>query len=243
LIRPFAPEDALPINWRELLGAWVRGEDVAVIGRENMRVVDDAFVYRLVWAIEAIRMNRRANGGDSEPYEGAAAACLETGLPANTMAMLVRAGLPSRVAAKTVVTTLQPVFATRTQMNNWLQSPQVIALDTNPAWPTVDTSAIWQRFRRESQAGATGKWASEEWNMAVTPSGPALPPFPARIDVDPQSGEVSVTTPDFQRLIEIRHRLKHHSPSLFEVEFSQDGSNAHIQRIGRDAAHWVDPED
>lgn len=240
LIRPFVPEDPLPPNWRDLLGAWIRGEDVAVIGLENMRVVDDAFVYRLVWAVEAVRMNRRANGGESELLEGTAAACLETGLPANTMAMLVRAGLPSRVAAKAVIEQLLPEFVTRTQMNDWLQSPQVSVLDTNPAWPTADTSAIWQRFRREALASATEKWVSQEWNMALTP-GPALSPFPARIEVDPLTGAASVTTPDFRTLVGVRHRLQHHSPSLFEVEFSPDGSNAHIRRTGRDTAHWVEP--
>lgn len=242
LIRPFAPEDPLPSNWRDLLGAWIRGEDVAMIGRDNMRVVDDAFVYRLVWAIEAIRMNRRANGGESELLEGAAAAaCLETGLPSNTMAMLVRAGLPSRVAAKAAIEQLQPVFVTRTQMNDWLQSPQVAELDMNHAWPTADTSVIWQRFRREALASATEKWVSQEWNMSLTHSAHALPPFPARIEVDPSSGAVSVATPDFRTLVGIRYRLHHHSPSLFEVEFSLDGSKAHIRRVGRDAAQWIAP--
>ena len=241
MIRPFAPEDPLPQNWRDLLCAWIRGEDVAVIGLENMRVVDDAFVYRLVWAVEAIRMKRRANGGESELLEGTAAACLETGLPANPMAMLVRAGLPSRVAAKLVIEQLLPVFVTRTQMNDWLQSPQVTALDTNPAWPTVDTSAIWRRFRREALVSATEKWVSQEWNMALTPGGHALSPFPARIEVDPLNGAVSVETPDFRTLVGIRHRLQQHSPGLFEVEFSADGSNAHIRRAGRAAAHWVEP--
>lgn len=241
LIRPFATEDPLPPNWRGLLGAWIHGEDVAVIGRENMRVVDDAFVYRLVWAIEAIRMNRRANGGKSELLEGTAAACLETGLPSNTMAMLVRAGLPSRVAAKAVIDQLLPVFVTRTQMNDWLQSPQVAAMDANLAWPTADTSTIWQRFRREALASATEKWVTQEWNMALAPGGPVLPALPARIQVDPLSGAASVTTPDFRTLVGIRHRLKHHSPSLFEVEISPDGTNARILRTGRDTAHWVEP--
>ncbi|MDP1898638.1 MAG: hypothetical protein Q8K43_12210, partial [Sulfurimicrobium sp.] len=166
---------------------------------------------------------------------------LETGLPANTMAMLVRAGLPSRVAAKAVIEQLLPVFVTRTQMNDWLQSPQVAALDMNPAWPTADTSAIWQRFRCEALASATEKWASQEWNMALAHGAPALSPFPARIEVDSLSGAASVTTPDFRTLVGIRHRLQHRSPSLFEVEFSPDGSNAHIQRIGRDAAQWIAP--
>lgn len=195
-----------------------------------------------VWAIEAIRMNRRANGGESELLEGTAAACLETGLPSNTMSMLVRAGLPSRVAARTVIEQLSPVFVTRTQMNDWLQSPQVSALDTNLAWPTADTNAIWQRFRREALANTTEKWVSQEWNMNLLQGVPALSPLPARIEVNSLNGAASVTTPDFRTLVGIRHRLQHHSPSLFEVEFSPDGTNARIRRTGRDTAHWIEPQ-
>jgi len=52
-IRPFVP-DTLPANWEEFLGAWVRGVGVDEIGTENIRIVEDAFVYRLVWGIEAL---------------------------------------------------------------------------------------------------------------------------------------------------------------------------------------------
>lgn len=240
-IRPFIPEDPLPPNWRDLVRAWIRGDDVAAIGLDNMRVVDDAFIYRLVWAVEALRMNRRANGGESEMLEGAAAACLETGLPANTMAMLVRAGLPSRVAAKVVVEQMNPTFLTRGEMNLWLRSPAVVALDAQVNWPTADTGAVWRRFRAEALEGVTRKWESQEWNMALAAGGGALPAYPGRIEIDAQIGQVSVTTPDYRPLINIRHRLEHQTPALFQVEFSPDGTNARIVRAGRDVATWVEP--
>ncbi|MBB3966997.1 hypothetical protein [Rhizobium metallidurans] len=58
-IRPFVPDGELPGNWRDLLGAWLAGIDVVALGRENMRIVEDAFVSRLPGAIEAICMRRR----------------------------------------------------------------------------------------------------------------------------------------------------------------------------------------
>jgi hypothetical protein len=91
-IPPFIPDTELPNNWRDLLTAWISGVDVTQIGVDNMRVIEEAFIYRLPWAAEAIRMKRRAEGGQSEHIEGSAAACLETGLPQSMMAMLVRAG-------------------------------------------------------------------------------------------------------------------------------------------------------
>jgi replicative superfamily II helicase len=240
-IRPFIPRDPLPQYWQDLLRAWIRGDDVATIGLENMRVVDDAFVYRLVWAVEAVRMNRRANGGESELVEGAAAACLETGLPQNTMAMLVRAGLPSRVAAKLVIDQLNPFLLTRGEMNIWLRSAEVAALDQQENWPTADTGAIWRRFRVEALEGVTTRWESQEWNASLTGGDHALLPYPGRIEIDPQSGQVSVTTPDYRPLITIRHRLEHRSPSLLHVEFSPDGANVRIVRAGRSVANWVEP--
>src|SRR5690606_32312252 len=205
-------------------------------GQEGMRVVDDAFVYRLVWAIEAVRMNRRINGGESEMLvEGAAAACLEAGLPSNAMAMLVRAGLPSRVAAKTIVEQMAPDFTTRAEMKTWLRSAAVETFDDVPSWPTLETKSIWQQFRRDVLSSVDGKWASQEWTMQW----PSRSAFPMRVEIDPQSGQVSVATPDFVQLTTIRQKLQAESPSLLEVEPLPDGTSVSIRRIGRGEARWV----
>jgi len=202
-----------------------------------MRIVDDAFVYRLVWAIEALRMNRRINGGESElPVEGAAAACLEAGLPSNPMAMLVRAGLPSRVAAKTVVEQLAPDFTNRAEMKAWLRSAEVAGFDHAPEWPTIETHAIWQQFRRDVLSSVDGKWTSQEWTMQWSTDSAV----PLRIEVDPQDGQVSITTPDFSQLTTINQRLQTEAPSLFEVAALRDGKNVSIRRIGRGEARWVE---
>lgn len=209
---------------------------MAAIGQEGMRVIDDAFVYRLVWAIEAVRMNRRINGGESEMLvEGAAAACLEAGLPSNTMAMLIRAGLPSRVAAKTVIEQMTPGFTNRSEMKAWLQSAEVANFDHVAGWPTLETHSIWQQFRRDVLSSVDGKWTSQEWTMQW----PSSSAFPMRIQVDPQNGQVSIATPDFEQLTTITQKLQAESPSMFEVEPLQDGMSVSIHRIGRGEARWV----
>ena len=43
-IPPFVPDDDLPANWQQILQTWIGGGDVAVIGTDNMKVVEDVFV-------------------------------------------------------------------------------------------------------------------------------------------------------------------------------------------------------
>ena len=92
VLRPFVPEakNALPANWRNLLRMWVTGVDVNTIGTENMGVIEDAFTYRLVWALEALRTRRMALGWTPDAIAGGGAATLETGVPRFMMAQAVR---------------------------------------------------------------------------------------------------------------------------------------------------------
>ncbi|RBO90911.1 hypothetical protein DFR47_1116 [Pseudochrobactrum asaccharolyticum] len=59
-MRPSIPSkaNALPAKWTAILRNWAAGEEVTAIGAQNMRVVEDAFIYRLVWALEAVRTRR-----------------------------------------------------------------------------------------------------------------------------------------------------------------------------------------
>jgi replicative superfamily II helicase len=242
VIRPFVPDVDLPGDWRDLLATWLAGADVVGLGLDNMRVVEDAFVYRLVWAIEAVRMRRRANGGESDGVEGSAAAAIEAGVPQMMMAMLVRAGLPSRVAAITAIRDTRPAFVTRGEMNQWLGSNEVTTLTDQPDWPTADTAAIWKQFRTEALSGRVLKWAVQEWTMQGAVTAFVSPATPGRISIDPGSGAVSVTTPDFKHVTGIRHRLRQLQPSLLHVEYVDDRQSSRIFRMGRGEARWELPE-
>lgn len=158
-IPPFVPDMHLPSTWRVLLAAWVSGVDVAHIGLDNMRIVEDVFIYRLTWGIEAIRMRRRAEGGESDYIEGSAAACLEAGLPKSMMAMLVRSGLPSRVAARAAIDQTQPLFTTLAEMYAWLSSNEITVLsddqnDRRRKPERYGVAIARMRWRRRFSAGA-----------------------------------------------------------------------------------------
>ncbi len=76
-MRPFIPDkaNALPANWKAILRSWVSGEEVSKIGPQNMRAVEEAFTYRLVWALEAVRTRRMSLGWSPETVAGGCRSC------------------------------------------------------------------------------------------------------------------------------------------------------------------------
>jgi hypothetical protein len=128
-MRPFIPDkkNALPANWKAILRAWISGEEVSKIGPQNMRAVEEAFTYRLVWALEAVRTRRMSLGWSPETVAGGAAAAVETGVPQFMMAMLIRAGLPSRRAAIAAIEDGKPIFVTPAEMRAWLECDEITA--------------------------------------------------------------------------------------------------------------------
>lgn len=159
-IRPFVPDD-LPDNWEMLLAWWVRGIDVEQIGAENMRIIEDAFTYRLVWGLEALRTRRAALGLTSEGIEGGASAVLETGVPQLMMAMLIRSGLPSRRAAIEAIRQTQPFFFDVPDMQQWLESNEIVVLTVAGSWPTSATASIWREYRDQALSSSIQQWNAE----------------------------------------------------------------------------------
>jgi len=62
VIPPFAPANGLPEGWENILAQWLSGAPISEISEEGVSVIEDAFVYRLVWAIEVVRTRRVAHG-------------------------------------------------------------------------------------------------------------------------------------------------------------------------------------
>lgn len=240
-IRPFAPDDPLPADWRDILNAWVAGVPVSEIGPDNMRFIEDAFAYRLVWALEALRMRRIALGWEGDIISGGAAACLETGLPRFMMAMLVRAGLPTRAGALAAVNDLNPVFVDSAGLVEWLGSNEVAALTDTDEWPTPETAEIWKQFRNDMLRSGAQKWSDREWRRNVNPdtyeSDPA-PDRPYRVEIDDQDDSVWVCTPDFQRVVKLRRTMRDRGPSVLSARFEEGSAQAIIRRLGRSRPTW-----
>jgi predicted heme/steroid binding protein len=241
VMRPFIPDkkNALPVNWKAILKQWVSGAAVSDIGPEHMKLVEEAFTYRLVWALEAIRTRRMSLGWSPDIIPGGGAASLETGAPRFMMSMLIRAGLPSRRAAMAAIESTNPIFVTPAEMRAWLESDEITALTDAGDWPTPDTAALWARFRTEALSGGIQKWAIERYQRLLDiPTLSAPPAGLYRIITDEGDGRTWLATPDYKRLAAFRKPAVDPKPSLFSGRLSGGTSRVDALRAGRGKLRW-----
>jgi len=240
-MRPFTPDkkNALPENWKAILRQWVSGAEVSEIGPDNMRVVEEAFTYRLVWALEAIRTRRMTLGWSPDIIPGGGAATLETGVPQFMMSMLIRAGLPSRRAAMAAIQNTNPVFVTQAEMRAWLESDEIIAATDAGDWPTPSTAALWARFRTEALSGGTQKWSVERYRRLLDVPISAAPPAGLyRILTDEGDGRTWLATPDYQRKVLFKKPAVDPKPSLFFGRLEEGSALVKVLRLGRGKVVW-----
>lgn len=238
-IRPFIPDNAnaLPANWKDILRNWISGEDVAKIGPQNMRTVEEAFTYRLVWALEAVRTRRMSLGWSPEIVAGGAAAAVETGVPQFMMAMLIRAGLPSRRAAMAAIENAEPVFVTPAEMRAWLESDEINAYTDVGDWPTPDSAALWARFRTEALSSGIQKWSIRHCRRLLDIA-TAPPAGLYRIATDDGDGRTWLVTPDYQRVAVFKKPALDPKPSLFSGRLQGKTKLVEVVRIGRGKLRW-----
>lgn len=236
-IRPFVPGKPLPANWTTILKQWVSGIEITVIGPNNMRAIEDAFMYRLVWALEAIRTRRVSLGWSPDLVAGGAAASLETGVPQFMMSLLIRAGLPSRRAGIAAVESTNPAFVTPADMRAWLESNEITALTDAGNWPTPETAALWARFRNEALSGGTQKWAVEHYKRLLD-IGAAPPAGRYRIVTDEDDGQTWLVTPDYRRVAPFRKPAVDPKPSLFSGRLPGGTKLVEALRVGRGKLRW-----
>lgn len=242
VIRPFIPDkkNALPADWKTILRQWVSGTEVSEIGPENMRVVEEAFSYRLVWALEAIRTRRVALGWSPDIVPGGGAASLETGVPRFMMSLLIRAGLPSRRAAIAAIDSTNPVFVTPAEMRAWLESDEIAAFTDAGDWPTPNTAALWARFRTEALSGGIQRWNVERYRRLLDiPPGTAAPATGLyRIVTDAGDGRTWLATADYRRLAYFKKSAVDPKPSVFTGRIPGKAALVDALRVGRGKMTW-----
>ncbi len=231
-VRPFVPDRDIPANWKTILRGWVSGAPVTEIGTDHMRFVEDAFAYRMVWALEAVRTRRQVMGWESDTIAGGGAAALETGVADYRMSMLIRAGLPSRRAAIAAIENDPADFLTGAEMRAWLESDIIIGHTQAGNWPTTDTADLWKRFREDSLRVAVARWRiHREDRPASGEPGDAEYRGVCRVEQQ-HDGSIAVLTPDYKTVCSIDGDIRAAEASLTHALVSADLSVASLTRLG-----------
>lgn len=209
-IAPFKPEKLIA-SWKSLLRRWLLGQAVAdASSRDNdetIQFIEQAFVYNLPWAMEAVRVRAEAHEdlfSDevklSEYPRAHAVAAVEAGTLSVAAATLIKAGFGSRLGAIQAVTSTGASFDSMRGLMIWLASDEVAGLSAAPDWPTPESHALWDEFNSPDGAQATQAWSATEYTSNITWHGDPMPPgTPLRLGGGPGQ-ERSVLTADFQEV-------------------------------------------
>lgn len=239
---PFTP-DALPDRWRDILRVWLLGQPLAAIAAgqesETLQFIEGGLVYRLPWAMEAIRVRAAANGDTIggfllEDHElRLAVPAVETGTLNRSASILIQAGFNSRLAAIKAVTDTGATFLTGQGLKQWLNSEMIATWSAQPDWPTAETKGMWSEFAQSFTPqenriwSERNYWADVEW--LDTP-----PPTDTPVQIYQYAGEPRVLSADGTPLGTVQAALNSSRVGLLLAQVSQDVSKIDICYLGPD---------
>ena len=239
---PFTP-DVLPANWRDILRAWLLGQPLATIaaGQESdtLQFIEGGLVYRLPWALDAIRVGAAAHGDTIEgppmtDFELAyAVAAVETGTLNRSASILIQAGFNSRLAAIKAVADTGATFENGQQLRQWLNSELVTARSALPDWPTLATKAMWTEFVQSLKPSDNRAWADRRYWANVAWLG-APPPPGTPVQIHDFNGQPRVLAADGAPLGTLQAALNPARTGLARAQASQQVGRIDISYLGPD---------
>jgi hypothetical protein len=239
---PFTP-DPMPANWRDILRTWLLGQPLAAIAAgqesETLQFIEGGLVYRLPWAMEAIRVRAAANGDTVGVFDlpledhelGLAVPSVETGTLNRSASILIQAGFNSRLAAIKAVTDTGASFQTGQDLRHWLNSEAVEAWSALPDWPTAETKAMWIDFVQSFTPRDNRTWADRRYWANVTWLN-APPPPSTPVQVHHWAGQPRVLSADGTPLGTVQGALNPGRAGLLRAQVAQDVAKIDIIYLG-----------
>lgn len=241
---PFEP-DPFPGNWRDILRCWLLGQPLAAIvaGQEGdaLQFIEGGLVYRLPWAMEALRVRAAANGDVvgvfglalADHELGLAVPAVETGTMNRSASILIQAGFNSRLAAIKAVTDTGATFTTGAELRAWLRSPGLAAWSAQPNWPTAETRAMWLEFIHEFAPSDNRTWARRDYlgnvQWFAAPAPPATP-----VSLYHQNGQPLVLAPDGHAIGLLQHPLNPNRRGLVRATVAENVAQLNLSYLGPD---------
>lgn len=150
-VHPFQP--SMPRNWEDdtwkaILEAWIRGATLyRVTDSVGIAFVQEALVFRLVWAIEAVRvvlssLDEESEESGSDDERTFVAICMTYGVPNVAAARILESGMESRLLAVRLTRELGLTFTTRDELLVWLETVR----DSEPISFSDTERAAWKNF-------------------------------------------------------------------------------------------------
>lgn len=239
---PFTP-DPMPANWRDILRTWLLGQPLAAIaaGRESetLQFIEGGLVFRLPWAMEAIRVRAAANGDTISGFLldnfelGLAVPAVETGTLDRSASILIQAGFNSRLAAIKAVADTDATFQTGQELRQWLNSEAVAAYSAQPDWPTAETKAMWMEFAQSFTPRENRTWADRRYWANVAWLGTPPPPD-TPVQVHDWGGQPCVLSADGTPLGTVQAVLNPGRAGLMRAQVSQDVGRIDLTYLGPD---------
>lgn len=209
-IPPFVP-NKLHVDWRKILRKWLRGEPVVGADDETVQFIEQAFVFNLPWAMEAVRVRAEVS---ADPFAETLSltdyprahpvAALETGTLNVSAAILIQAGFSSRLGAIAAVTQTNADFNSVADLNTWLSTAEIHEYTQLPSWPTVESHDLWEEFVHPTKTPTSKPWSIKSYKVNVDWTG-ATPPKGVVLRFGlPGENPRSVFTADYSEVGQLR---------------------------------------
>lgn len=244
-IPPFVP-DKIPDNWRDILARWLTGQPLADLAAgqeaETLQFVENGLVYRLPWAMEAIRVRGLTHGdqiGDMgltlDDFElGLAVSAVETGTLNRAAAILIQAGFNSRLAAIKAVADTAAAVSTGAELRQWIRSVAVVGLSADPAWPTPETHQLWNDFARSFDHSAAAVWTEKAFWAPAHWRADMRPVIGSGLRIVSAAGELRILAPDGQVLGTTQMALNLEHRGLLRISVHADPDKILLSYLGPD---------
>ena len=170
-VYPFEPDSMVSKwtteDWSPFVSVWLRGEALSSVNDpKGISFIQEAVVFRLVWAVESVRVilenldpfNVEMLGIEAQIES--VAVCLTYGVPNLPAARLLESGLESRLLAHRIAAELSVSFSKRSDVKAWFNEIG----DTLPLQLSGVESETWisfvEKMRREKSEQLTYREAS-----------------------------------------------------------------------------------